>query len=124
MNCGVILRERPQGKKMWSAIKIKLELADELAYLGQGDRNETVSSDADSSELVSSASPDRLRLRRDIMHIPGFAGKRTDCRVHMQRKATSFHCLTCKKAICSSLCWSRYHKKRICLMTQIANQKL
>lgn len=111
---GVILRERPNGKKHWSAIRIKFELAEQLAYLGKP----VVESDSDvacgsSDETeVEEDQQDRLRLRRNVLHVPGVAAKRLDCRVHMQRKATRFRCMTCQKPICSSNCWIRYHKKR------------
>lgn len=114
LNTGVILRQRPNGKKVWSAIKIKLELAEELAFLGCKE-NESQSSANVTSDSAAETSPDRHRLRRDILHVPGFAKTRISCRVHKQRKATSFRCLTCGKAICSSLCWERYHKKRFYL---------
>lgn len=108
------MRQRPRGKLIWSAIKIKQHLAEELAFLGR----KTYAS-AETGELSDSSSDSaadfcetRVRLRKDVMHVPGFAKTRLYCRVHKQRKATSLRCITCRKAICSSFCWKRYHKRK------------
>lgn len=115
LNTGVILRQRPKGKLIWSAIKLKLELAEELQFLGRKETQLNAGGPDVSSDSACEGSPGRLRLRRDILHVPGIASKRIVCRVHKQRKATRLRCLTCSKAICSSICWKRYHKKRLYL---------
>lgn len=112
LNTGVILRERPKGKKLWSAINLKLKLAEQLSFLGEETvepaNNITVGSDRESQPEDE---PTKTCLRRDVLHVPDFLKRRRACRVHMQRKTTSLYCCTCNRALCSKECWIRYHSK-------------
>lgn len=106
LNTGVILRQRPKGKLIWSALKLKVELATQLAHLGSDVSEETnrSSSDADDSN-------DRVRLQRHHCHVPVERRQRVVCRAHVQRKETRFFCSVCKKGLCLGKCWKLYHSK-------------
>lgn len=116
VNTGVILRQRRDGKKIWSAINLKLKLAEQLSFLGKEEEpsiselSEELSED-DGSDTNLDRHLNAIRLQRNILHTPGFIKRRLACRVHRQRKDTQLQCMTCKKPLCSSYCWKRYHSK-------------
>lgn len=112
LNTGVILRERRYGKRVWSGIHLKLQLAEQLAFLGRPVLTANVGIDENSDCSEPEISPQKMRLSRNIVHVPGVLPKRNACCVHRQRKTTKKMCTTCDKAICSSYCWALFHSKR------------
>lgn len=119
LNTGVVLRERPNGKKLWTGLNLKMALATDLAFLGK-----TVALPSTQLSPVLNASQDsistdeddryslkKIRLQRNILHVPVERTNRLACRVHKQRKVTRFFCDTCKKPMCLGICWKRYHSK-------------
>lgn len=118
MNTGVILRERPGGKKRWTGLNLKMAIAEQLAFLGRGtDQPQTQQivtfeplSDDDVEEAGQSSAK-KLWLSKKVCHVPIEQSSRRECRVHKQRKMTRFFCSTCKKALCLGECWERYHSK-------------
>lgn len=89
LNTGVILRERCRGKKIWSGIRLKLERAKQLAYLGRPVTTETRHTDPASSDISEPEnSPQKARMSRNVVHVPGQLLKRKACCVHCQGKTT------------------------------------
>lgn len=116
MNTGVILRERKNGKKVWSAIKLKSTLAEQLAYLGKEDNadNEMIIPEDGTHGLDDGNRElkNPVRLQRSVCHTPIELQKRGNCRAHKQRKTTRYYCKGCKKYLCLDQCWENYHSKR------------
>lgn len=117
LNAGVEMRERPNGKKLWSGLNLKMSIAQDLAFLGKKtdpelpaalNLNDMDSDDNEGEPVVVHG----VRLRKDICHIPEERSNRLVCRVHKQRKLTRFYCGTCKRAMCLGKCWRRYHTKK------------
>lgn len=116
LNAGVVLRERPGGKLLWTGLELKLSLAKDLANLGRRvDRplplQPAAGASSSSDELDEPLLTNKLRLRRDLCHTPIERMPRMECRVHLQRKMTRYFCQTCDKAVCLGTCWTRYHTK-------------
>lgn len=109
LNTGVILRERPKGKLKWSSLKLKVEIASELALLGSN--KETSNSEEVSSGSEDWTISDKKRLQRHRCHVPCIRQKRVVCRAHMQRKMTRFFCAVCDRGLCLGVCWKLYHSR-------------
>lgn len=118
LNTGVEMRERPNGKKLWSGLNLKLSIAQDLAFLGKktdetfGESNLNSQQNSDDDGEIEIMATNSVRLRKDMCHVPEEQKKRLVCRVHKQRKLTHFYCSTCKKAMCLGICWRRYHTKK------------
>lgn len=116
LNTGVELREQKDGKKIWSGLKLKISIAEDLAFLGKRlNAAETLpgaeEESDDSAEGPTVPVANAIRLRKDVCHVPEELKSRLVCRVHKQRKLTRYQCLTCKKAMCLGRCWRMYHTK-------------
>lgn len=116
LNTGVILRERPRGKKIWTALKLKCTLAEQLAFLGS-ERQDEDRANSSEEEHSSEDNDDRvllnpMRLQKHVCHVPEQRKKRGNCRVHRRRKTTRFFCKTCNRYMCLNVCWKNYHTKR------------
>lgn len=101
---------------------LKIEIAKDLLRLSELTADaETAANEVNSGmdELTSSneeeagqMEPEKLRLNRDVCHVPVERKSRSNCAAHMQRKAVRFYCIVCKKYLCLGQCWKLYHSRR------------
>lgn len=122
LNTGVILRDRPGGKKKWTGLNLKIEIAKQLLELSNLYENLKVGQcvesglleceiSSDSGEDIALNLPTKIRLDCSICHVPAERSVRSNCCVHKQIKATRYYCLVCKKYLCLGLCWKLFHSK-------------
>lgn len=91
------------------------ELAGDAARIADAAANVSSSGTGESSdneEEEQQIEPEKIRLNRDLCHVPVERKSRSNCAAHMQRKAVRFYCIICKKYLCLGHCWRMYHSKR------------
>lgn len=126
LNTGVILRNRPNGKKTWTGLNLNITLAKDLFRLSELSESveavapqpvpveleDLVENSDNSDELENQFEPLKVRFDKSICHVPVERAIRRNCAAHRQRKNTRFYCVTCRKFLCLGMCWKLYHTKR------------
>jgi len=111
VNTGVFLRERKGGKKDWSARKLKVHLAEEMARKGGVEPHPLTVAPLPHAPVPPAGARAlvKIRLDRNLDHFPVTDCNRARCVAHVQRAPTYLRCSTCAVPLCADECWRKFH---------------